>query len=101
MIGVYDDEYSQGAVLADDYGKGRAVAFGPHPEKEQLDEVITHSEPLPRAALLLHNALYWAARRTPPKISWAFPKFENFNGSLRPEFEIRKGKPSEPRKELW
>lgn len=89
MIGSYDAEGRVGAVLADDYGKGRVVAFGPHPEKEQIDELATHNEPLQRCSLLLHNALYWAARRNVPALKWDFPEFVNVHGSLRPVREYR------------
>lgn len=89
VVGSYDPEGRVGSVLADHYGQGRVVAFGPHPEKEQIDEVITTNEPLPRASLLLHNALYWAARRRVPKRQWEFAKIINLHGSLRPVREYK------------
>jgi hypothetical protein len=66
MVLSYDWEHRLGAVLAADYGKGRAVAISPHPEmtEHETDTELRH-EPLMKVAGILKNALYWSARRNP------------------------------------
>jgi hypothetical protein len=64
MVLSYDWEHRLGAVLAADYGKGRAVAISPHPEMTEHEaDTELRNEPLMKASGLLKNALYWSARR--------------------------------------
>ena len=68
MLMSYDWEHRLGALLAAPAGGGRAAAFSPHPEMRE-DESGTDNlteGPLPRAALLLRNALYWSGGRECP-----------------------------------
>jgi hypothetical protein len=68
MIFSYDWEKRLGAVLAADYGKGRAVAISPHPERTESDlgKDIPLSEPLMHAAEILRHALRWSGGRELP-----------------------------------
>lgn len=64
MILSYDWERRLGAVLAADYGRGRAVAISPHPEMTaQETDTDLRNEPLLPVAGVLKNALYWSAHR--------------------------------------
>jgi len=65
MVLSYDWEQRMGAVLAAPFGKGRAVAISPHPERTERDfgKNILIEEPLMPVAGLLRNALVWAAGR--------------------------------------
>jgi len=76
MVASYDNEGCFGAILAGRYGKGRVVAFGPHPEKEMIENSAAENRSLPRASLMLHNALHWAARRPVPTRSWEWAPIE-------------------------
>lgn len=69
MVFSYDWEQRMGAVLAAGCGRGRAVAISPHPENtfEELSatpDADVKMGPLTDAALILRNALLWAAGRT-------------------------------------
>ena len=64
----FDWEGRLGAVIAGSFGKGRAVAIGPHPELREGEtetDIVRDAPPL-RAALLLRNALYWSSGRRCP-----------------------------------
>lgn len=68
MVFSYDWEHRLGAVLAGEYGRGRAVAISPHPERTARDVDASGLEPMPLDPLmpvseLLKNALNWAAGR--------------------------------------
>jgi hypothetical protein len=65
MVLSYDWEHRMGAVLAAPFGKGRAVAISPHPEYVEGEQPFGPAidGPLPPAAGLLRNALYWSAGR--------------------------------------
>ena len=76
MVASYDNEGCFGAILAGTYGKGRVVAFGPHPEKEMIENSLAQNRSLPRAALMLHNALHWAVGRPVPTRSWEWAPIE-------------------------
>ena len=67
LVLSYDWEQRLGAVLAADYGQGRAVAISPHPEctENEREDILT--EPPMRVVALLRNALYWSARRSVPR----------------------------------
>ena len=67
LILSYDWEQRLGAVLAADYGQGRAVAISPHPECTENERGDILNEPPLRSAGLLRNALYWSARHSVPK----------------------------------
>lgn len=61
MILSYDWEHRLGAVLAGSFGRGRAVAMSPHPERTEHDlGADIPGEPLMPCAGLLKNALEWA-----------------------------------------
>jgi hypothetical protein len=64
MIFSYDWEKRLGAVLAAEFGKGRAVAVSPHPERTEhdLDEDVALSHPLMHAAEILHHSLLWSGK---------------------------------------
>ena len=64
MVFSYDWEQRLGAVLAAPYERGRAAAISPHPERADgdLGDAIPATTLAP-AALLLRNALLWAAGR--------------------------------------
>ena len=83
VVASYDQEGHLGAVLADSFGEGRVVAFGPHPEKELIEDSLTNGGALPRASLMLHNALYWTARRPVPKRTWEWARFDFEGGRGR------------------
>jgi hypothetical protein len=68
MLMSYDWEHRLGAVLAAPFRKGRAVAISPHPEFLESETAFGPllEGDLPRAALLLRNALYWSAGKPAP-----------------------------------
>ncbi len=47
-----------GAVMAGEFGHGRVIVFGPHPECSSYDLIP-----------MMRNALFWTVRKTQPKIS--------------------------------
>ncbi|MHC4872899.1 MAG: hypothetical protein ACYTFY_13740 [Planctomycetota bacterium] len=67
ILASYDWEGRLGAIVASDYGKGRAVGISPHPERLQDDagKDMIDGELLP-VAKVLYNSLYWAASRKIP-----------------------------------
>ncbi len=68
LIASYDWEQRLGAVLAADADRGRAVAVSPHPERTEHDSGLCEVPlaPLMPVAVLLRNALLWAAHREVP-----------------------------------
>lgn len=65
-VAAYDWEQRLGAVLAADYGAGRAVAISGHPEMVEEDLTMEGgiaTAPRMPCSLILRNALYWAAGR--------------------------------------
>lgn len=78
IIASFDFEGEIGAIAAAPLGKGRAVAIAPHPELPLADlaaadvlDRVTHSEanlPQGNAALLVRNAVLWAAGQDIPLI---------------------------------
>lgn len=67
LVASFDWEGRLGAILAAPFGKGRAVAFGPHPEMSEEQWPPSTDKPLWPCAGLLFNALYWSAGRRIPK----------------------------------
>jgi phosphoribosylformylglycinamidine (FGAM) synthase-like amidotransferase family enzyme len=64
MVFSYDWEGRLGAVVAADYGDGRAVAISPHPERTADDiGADMPDDPLLPVAGVLRDSLLWAAGR--------------------------------------
>ena len=68
MVFSYDWEKRLGAVLASDYGHGRAVAISPHPERTETEVSAAaatgiSTSPLMPVSALLRDSLTWAAGR--------------------------------------
>jgi len=62
MVFSYDWEQRLGAVVAGDFGKGRAVAVSPHPEMGENERGRElRDEPLMPASKILRSALLWSA----------------------------------------
>ncbi|MHC4872053.1 MAG: hypothetical protein ACYTFY_09425 [Planctomycetota bacterium] len=64
LVLSYDWEQRIGAVLADTFGRGRAAAISPHPERTENDLEDASDpldEPLMPVADVLKNAILWTA----------------------------------------
>jgi len=75
MVAAYDMDKELAAIAAADYGKGRVVAFSPHPEGcigrpgefRDRDRLAIAYDPFEmNTAAMLSNAVYWVARRRIP-----------------------------------
>jgi len=62
MLLSYDWEHRLGAVVAAEYGRGRAVAISPHPENTTHETTAWRcSTSRAPSAEILRAALYWSA----------------------------------------
>jgi len=75
MVAAYDRDNELCAIAAADYGKGRVVAFSPHPEGcigrpgefRDRDSLPIAYDPFEmNTAPMLRNAVYWTAHRRIP-----------------------------------